>query len=247
MEGGSVIAVLRELRDGPEQAPAGLVANVLREVGLADGYAITESPLGPVIVAFGADGITAVTPAVEDETAFSAGYRARHGRAVNRVDALPAGLLDRPRFDLRDLSDFERDVLEVTRTIPNGQVRPYSWVAREIGRPGAVRAVGSALGRNPIPWLIPCHRVVRSDGRIGDYAFGSDAKRTVLMAEGVDLDELEQWARQRTRFVGSDTTHIYCFPTCRHARRVTEGHRVALASPAAAEAAGYRPCKVCRP
>src|SRR5262249_13545964 len=152
------------------------------------------------------------------EAAFEAGYLARHGRAVHRVEALPAGVLDRPRFDLRGLSDFERDVLEVTRTIPAGQVRPYSWVAREIGRPGAVRAVGSALGRSPTPWLIPCHGVVRSDGRIGDYAFGSEAKRTVLMAEGVDTDELEQWARQRTRFVGSDTTHIYCFPTCRHAR-----------------------------
>ena len=247
MERGSVIAVLRELRATPEQAPAALVGNVLHEVGLADSYAVTDSPLGPVVVAFGPDGITAVTPAVEDEAAFASGYRARHGRPVFAVAALPAGLLDRPRFDLRGLSDFERDVLEATRTIPAGQVRPYSWVAREIGRPGAVRAVGSALGRNPIPWLIPCHRVVRSDGRVGDYAFGSAAKRTVLEAEGIDPDELERWARQRTRYVGSDTTHIYCFPTCRNARRITPEHRVRFASTTAAAAAGYRPCKVCRP
>ena len=242
-----MISVLRELRDTPEEAPPTLVGNVLKEVGLADSYAVTDSPLGPVVVAFGRDGITAVTPVVEDEVAFAAGYRARHGRAVVRVDALPAGLLERPAFDLGRLSDFERDVLTVTRTIPSGQVRPYSWVAREIGRPGAVRAVGSALGRNPIPWLIPCHRVVRSDGRVGDYAFGSAAKRTVLEAEGLDPDQLERWARQRTRYVGSDTTHVYCFPTCQHARRITDHHRVHLASPAAAAAAGYRPCKVCRP
>ena len=80
MEGGSVIAVLRELRNSPETAPATLVGNVLKEVGLADGYAIVDSPLGPVAVAFGPEGITAVTPVVEDEAAFAAGYRARHGR-----------------------------------------------------------------------------------------------------------------------------------------------------------------------
>ena len=242
-----MISVLRELRGLEEMAPSGLAGAVLAEVGLADGYAITDSPLGPVTVAFGREGITAVTPVVEDDAAFEAGYRARHGRAVHRLSALPGGLLERPQFDLRGLSPFELDVLTVTRTIPRGEVRPYSWVAREIGRPGAVRAVGSALGRNPIPWLIPCHRVVRSDGRIGDYAFGTEAKRTVLTAEGVDPAQLEQWARQRTRYVGSDTTHIYCFPTCRNAKRITDRHRVALASPAAAEAAGYRPCKVCRP
>src|SRR4051794_41073884 len=129
MEGGSVIAVLRELRDTPDEAPATLVGNVLKEVGLADSYAITDSPLGPVVVAFGREGITAVTPGGEDEAALAARHRARHGRPVVRVDVLPAAMLDRPTFDLRGLSDFERDVLTVTRTIPAGQVRPYSWVA----------------------------------------------------------------------------------------------------------------------
>jgi O-6-methylguanine DNA methyltransferase len=242
-----MISVLRALRDHTDEAPPSLVDNVLTEVGLADRFAVTQSPLGPVAVAFGPNGITAVVPAVEDDAAFAGTYKARHGRTVVRVDELPPRLLDRPVFDLAGLSDFERDVLTVTRTIPAGEVRPYSWVAREIGRPGAVRAVGSALGRNPIPRLIPCHRVVRSDGRIGDYAFGSAAKRTVLEAEGIDPDQLELWAKQRTRFVGSDTTHVYCFPTCRHARRITERHRVVLTSPAEAAAAGYRPCKVCKP
>src|SRR4051794_24281150 len=182
MERGSVITVLRTLRETPEQAPPALVGDIMHEVGLADSYAVTDSPLGPVVVAFGPEGITAVTPVVEDEAAFAAGYRARRGRSVFKVDAIPPRIRARPRFDLRSLSPFEQDVLAATRTIPAGEVRPYSWVAREIGRPGAVRAVGSALGRNPIPWLIPCHRVVRSDGRVGDYAFGSEAKRTVLVA-----------------------------------------------------------------
>jgi O-6-methylguanine DNA methyltransferase len=76
------------------------------------------------------------------------------------------------------------------REIPAGQVRPYGWIASEIGRPKAVRAVGTALGRNPVPLLIPCHRVVRTDGRVGDYAFGPPAKRALLAAEGLDPDAL---------------------------------------------------------
>jgi O-6-methylguanine DNA methyltransferase len=120
-------------------------------------------------------------------------------------------------------------------------------VAREIGRPAAVRAVGSALGRNPVPLLIPCHRVVRSDGTISDYIFGSAAKRTLLRAEGVDPDAIARQAREGRRFVGSATTRIYCFPTCRAARRITERHRVPFRSEQQAASAGYRPCRLCRP
>ena len=267
MEGaGLMIELLRDLKGLREQAPPALLDSVMAEVGLSDSYVIIDSALGPVAVAFGTDGITAVVPVGAQprsappagdpgtgsgsgsrEEDFVRAYRARRRRALQRAGRAPVGLLDRPRFDLGDLTAFERDVLTVTRTIPAGQVRPYSWVAREIGRPGAVRAVGSALGRNPVPLLIPCHRVVRSDGRIGDYAFGPDAKRAVLASEGTDPAELDGWARRGTRYLGSDTTHIYCFPTCHHARRITEPHRVSLRTAAAAEAAGYRPCKVCRP
>ena len=56
--------------------------------------------------------------------------------------------------------------------IPRGEVRPYGWIAAEIGRPKAVRAVGTALGHNPVPLIVPCHRVVRSDGMIGQYSLG---------------------------------------------------------------------------
>jgi methylated-DNA-[protein]-cysteine S-methyltransferase len=238
--------LLRNLRGLRAEAPSSLLPDVLAEVGLVDSYAPMASAIGPMLVAFGKDGITAVIPADEEE-ALVAGYPGRHGRGLRRIDAVPDRVLRQPRFDLSRLTDFERSVLEVTRTIPAGQVRPYSWVAREIGRPGAVRAVGSALGRNPVPLLIPCHRVVRSDGRIGDYAFGTTAKRSALAAEGVDPDLLEERARKGVRYMGSDTTHIYCHPTCRYGRRLTERHTVTFASAAAAQAAGYRPCKVCRP
>ena len=87
------------------------------------------------------------------------------------------------RYDLSGLSPFERAVLTKTLEIPLGEVRPYGWVAREIGRPRAVRAVGSALGRNPVPVLIPCHRVVRSDGALSGYRWGVRRKRTLLERE----------------------------------------------------------------
>ena len=84
------------------------------------------------------------------------------------------------------MTEFERAVLLKALEIPRGEVRTYGWIAAEIGRPAAVRAVGSALRKNPVPVLIPCHRVVRSDGHIGQYALGgSDAKRTILAAEGL--------------------------------------------------------------
>jgi O-6-methylguanine DNA methyltransferase len=242
-----MIEVLRDMRNLRVTAPETLVPGVLTELGLWDRYAPMESALGPVLVSFGAEGVTAVVPAIE-EADFAARYQARFGRPLHRVEEVPEDLRRRPRFDLRGLSPFERDVLAATSKIPPGEVRPYSWVAREIGRPAAVRAVGSALGRNPIPLLIPCHRVVRSDGRIGEYGLGGPvAKRAVLEAEGVDPGWLEDLARRGARYLGSDTTHVYCLPTCRNARRITDRHRVLLRSRTAADSAGFRACAVCRP
>ncbi|HEX5502277.1 MAG TPA: methylated-DNA--[protein]-cysteine S-methyltransferase [Thermomicrobiales bacterium] len=252
-------ALARGLRRLGEAAPpAELRPGVLAAVDLADRYWRLDSPLGPVYVAYNARGVAAVSRA-PDAATFEADFLARRGRPAYPVATPPAALaravaarLDGERranltFDLRGLSEFERAVLTQALAIPRGQVRPYAWVAREIGHPGAVRAVGTALGRNPIPLLIPCHRVVRSDGRPGDYAFGGAAKRAVLAAEGVAPEDLEALARTGVRYYGSDTTHIYCFPTCHHARRATERHRVTFASAREAASAGYRPCRVCRP
>ena len=151
-------------------------------------------------------------------------------------------------LDLRGHTDFERDVWQKALEIPRGEVRPYGWIAAEIGRPKAVRAVGSALGHNPVPLIVPCHRVVRSDGMIGQYSLGGpENKRTILSSEGVDLQGLERLAAAGIRYVGSDTTKIYCLPTCRHARRVTDRHRLEFHSAAEGVARGYRACLVCRP
>lgn len=150
-------------------------------------------------------------------------------------------------LDLADLTEFERAVLEKLRTIPRGEVRPYRWLAAEVGRPGAVRAVGNVMARNPIPLILPCHRVVPNQGGVGNYGWGPDMKRTLLREEGVPIDELDQLARAHVRYVGSATTHIYCFPTCRHAKRIREENRVPLHDEEEAARKGFRPCLACRP
>ena len=78
---------------------------------------------------------------------------------------------------------FQRRVLEATREIPFGETRPYAWVARAIGQPKAYRAVGNALARNPIPIIIPCHRVIASDGSLGGYGGGLALKQKLLQLE----------------------------------------------------------------
>ncbi len=80
-------------------------------------------------------------------------------------------------------TSFQLRVWESALAIPFGQTRSYSWVARRIGSPKAARAVGSALKKNPYPVIIPCHRVVKSSGDIGEYSRGRKAKEQLLELE----------------------------------------------------------------
>jgi O-6-methylguanine DNA methyltransferase len=120
-------------------------------------------------------------------------------------------------------------------------------VAREAGNPRAVRVAASVLARNPVPLLVPCHRVVRADGAIGRYLFDAEHKEALLRSENTNLDDVTALARRGVRYLGSETTGIVCFPTCHHARRITPGHQAGFATVADAVAAGYRPCRSCRP
>jgi methylated-DNA-[protein]-cysteine S-methyltransferase len=88
-------------------------------------------------------------------------------------------------LDLRAGTDFQQAVWEATRKIPYGEVRSYGFLAKEIGKPKAARAVGSALGANPLPIIVPCHRVLRSDGGLGGYSGGLCWKPKLLAMEGV--------------------------------------------------------------
>jgi len=90
-------------------------------------------------------------------------------------------------LDLRFATDFTRDVLQATARIGFGQVRTYQDVARAIKKPKATRAVGNALGRNPIPIVIPCHRVVATGGGLGGFTGGLNYKRKLLRIEGIEV------------------------------------------------------------
>lgn len=138
--------------------------------------------------------------------------------------------------DLSGAPEFQRRVLATASRIPFGEVRPYAWVAAQIGHPRAVRAVGTALGRNPVPFVLPCHRVLRTDGSLGGYLFGLDVKRRLL--------ELE---RTTPVLEGCASTRIVCRVGCVHGRHMRPENRVVFASVDDARSVGYRPCKVCRP
>lgn len=233
-----------------ESPPESIERGVLVRTALADLYTTVTGPLGVIHVGFTSLGVSSIVP-TSDEAEFLAAHDVRVGRPAFRGDmpsrlagqlekTLSSGRLGKLPVDLRVLTEFQKNVLQITATIPPGEVRPYGWVAREMGSDKAVRAVGTALARNPVPLAIPCHRVVRSDGSIGNYAFGSPMKHSLLEREG-----MTEFGAMR--YVGSATTKIFCFPTCRNARRIASRNRVEFTTPLRAETAGYRACKTCRP
>jgi O-6-methylguanine DNA methyltransferase len=211
-----------------------------------------------VRVAFGPAGIRMIDVVSEDEEAFRARYRTRFDRelcpdalSASQRRAIEAALHGEratlPPIDLSALSEFEQRVLKTITTIPLGEVRTYEWVARAAGRPRAVRAVGNIMAANPVPILLPCHRVVPTSGGVGRYAFGSEMKRSILSAEHAPVEELEQLGRKGVRYIGSRTTGIFCFPSCKDARRIREENRVPFRNASQALEVGFRPCKRCAP
>jgi O-6-methylguanine DNA methyltransferase len=235
----------------PARDPAVLVDEVLD--GATDSFFGVDSPIGTVHVAAGPDGVRYLAPAASEEE-FTRRYRERFGRfvvpaargrvedLVEPVAAALAGERVEVPLDLAGATPFQRRVLEIVRGIPRGEVRPYLWVAREAGSPGASRAVGTVMANNPIPLLVPCHRVVRNDGHTGNYAFGAGEKVRLLKMEGVSPEEVAG-----SPYVATPTTGIVCHATCREARRIQPENRRPFRSLGAATDAGYRPCKVCRP
>ena len=160
--------------------------------GVTIRYVLTDSPLGPLLVAATDKGICRLT-FDEDEGALhrrfpNATIIADDGTIGAWVDGAmtaitrPAQAPDLP-LDVRGTA-FQEAVWRELRRIPLGETRSYADIAAAVGQPQAVRAVGTANGSNPIAVLVPCHRVVRSDGSLGGYAGGLDRKRKLLEAEG---------------------------------------------------------------
>jgi methylated-DNA-[protein]-cysteine S-methyltransferase len=108
---------------------------------------------------------------------------------IERLQAYFSGCkVDFPdRLDLSVATPFQRRVWLATRLIPYGQTRSYQWVASQSGKPGAARAVGQALAKNPLPIIIPCHRVLASDGGPGGFSGGVEMKKFLLKLEGYPI------------------------------------------------------------
>ncbi|MEO5810319.1 MAG: methylated-DNA--[protein]-cysteine S-methyltransferase [Sphingomicrobium sp.] len=156
-------------------------------------YVVTDSQLGPLLVAGTAKGICRLT-FDEDESALhrrfpNADIQPDDGRIAPWVEAAltairtPAAAPEVP-LDVRGTA-FQEKVWQELRKIPLGETRSYADIAVAVGQPGAVRAVGTANGSNPVSVLVPCHRVIRSDGSLGGYGGGIDNKRKLLAAEGI--------------------------------------------------------------
>jgi methylated-DNA-[protein]-cysteine S-methyltransferase len=158
-------------------------------------YALVETPAGWISVLASKDGICGCSLPQASRSAALEALRLK-GPIPDMDEAAFAALIvqlkayfrgeqvdfDCP-LDMAGAGEFDRAVWEATRRIPYGETRTYAFVAREIGRPAAARAVGQALGRNPLPILVPCHRVLRSDGGLGGFGGGLEMKKFLLGLE----------------------------------------------------------------
>lgn len=193
------------LRDLPRPDPAawervrrGLADRAAAE-GLVDvSFERHDSPLGAILVGATADGLVRVGLPTEDEDAVLEELAERISprvlatsrdslvRARRQLDEYFER--DRRNFDVpldwRLTRGFRREVLRATALIPYGRTLSYREVATRAGRPAAARAAGTALATNPLPIFVPCHRVLRSGGGIGDYRGGSEMKAALLALEG---------------------------------------------------------------
>ncbi|GAC1402341.1 MAG: hypothetical protein NVSMB64_01990 [Candidatus Velthaea sp.] len=235
--------------------PAEFTARVFAGIDL-DRYLSARSAVGEMYVAWNSAGVSAVRLA-GDAPAFETWYEQRMGRrAVPAIEEDAVATAARAKLrgedvpvpvDLRECSAFEQRVLRKAAEIGQGNARPYGWVAHELGAPGAMRAVGNALGRNPVPLVIPCHRVIRTDCSVGGYVFGSNAKRALLEREGLDFSAIERVTRSGFRYVGCDDG-MFCLPTCGDvAKRLDAPGYRGLHDLAEAHRHGFEPCPNCRP
>lgn len=198
--GDPALAALAEMTEPPDRRLESLHERLDEPAwheGLLDiVYATVDSPIGPLLLAATGRGLVRVAFEVEDHDQVLAsladriGARilrspARLGAAAREIDEYFAG--HRTDFDLPlDFSlssGFRQVVQEYLPHIGYGTTRSYQEVARLVGRPAAVRAVGSACATNPLPVIVPCHRVLRSDGTLGGYLGGLKAKSTLLALE----------------------------------------------------------------
>ena len=240
------------------EVPDRLTDGVALGTGLADGYDLYESAIGSVVVTYNPEGVSSVDIA---DDSFETRFVDRFGRALIRAEAptlwgrhipeaIEAGRPGTLPMDLRSVTPFQAEVLAKTASIPKGEVRPYAWLAAEVARPRAVRAAGSAVARNPVPLIIPCHRVVRADGHIGNYSLGGvENKHDLLEYEGAAPDSARRPCKKEHSASQAKCSPpaSLCHPTCHVVRGSGDTNVVGFRTLEQAAVAGFEPCVECRP
>jgi methylated-DNA-[protein]-cysteine S-methyltransferase len=227
-------------------------------------YGIVPSPLGNILVARSEQGVSLLEYLGEATTL--AGSRLRELTDVETVES--SAEIARLRDDLLDFlagrrrqlgwrldlrlagSDFRRAVLEAASDVPYGAVTSYATIARRVGKPGAERAVAQALRWNPLPIVVPCHRIVGSSGKLTGYAGDKlGLKRQLLDVEGVPTQPASRDFRvaRETMYVRAGDDRAYCLPTCGDLPSHTLANLTLIASRESVEALGLEPCTDCRP
>jgi O-6-methylguanine DNA methyltransferase len=187
------------------EPPQHLVPRILEHIrmlrnqfrsSVPDNFAIVASPLGNLLLAWRDARITFVgIDRGEDEAVAREIVERRLRRPIRNAEIPPwisdavakffsTWHADVDQIDISDLSPFERLALHKAAQIPPGEVRSYGWIAREIGRPQAARAVGQVMARNPVALFFPCHRVVDASGSLHNYGYGIELKARILGMEG---------------------------------------------------------------
>jgi len=201
----ALFAALPEVDADAERRLHARLAGSAAEAGLLDvAYRTVDSPLGPLLLAATGEGLVRVAYAREDHDRVLAQLARQISprvlRAPARLDVAAREIEEyfagrRVGFDLaldlRLSAGFRRTVLVHLADIAYGTTTSYAAVAAAAGNPRAVRAAGTACATNPLPVVVPCHRVVRSDGTLGQYAGGTDAKRSLLSLEALRADHAE--------------------------------------------------------
>lgn len=213
-----------------------------------------DTPIGRVGLLSSERGLVKV--ALPNEPRETAGMNpGRNEHAARQLTEYFAGA--RRTFDLAldpRGTPFQRAVWREVTAIPYGRTTTYGELARRLGTPRAHRAVGAVNGDNPLPIVVPCHRVVGSNGHLMGYAGGKSVKAFLLGLEGAlprDGEPPTAWAERRgaeqpTLLIGPRSTRIFCRPACRYSSRLRTVPML-FESAAEAIAQGYRACRVCQP
>lgn len=231
---------------------------IFDRIGL-DRYTVTASVLGDVCLGWTARGVSAIRrrQSAGDEVEFARWYAARTGRPIVRAveldgiaraaqTKLASDGADVP-LDLDAATPVERAVLAQIVQVPYGYARPCELVATELGSAVTSATVAGILAQNPVPLLVPCHRIVSNDCCVGAYVFGPQAQQRLLESEGLDLNAIERVVARGFRYIGCDDGS-FCLPTCADvAGKIDRPGYVGLHSLSEAHEHGLHACPSCRP